>query len=55
MRFISYLVIGEYVCSMGVSLSDIGFTLIFLKKSSGTVCPATCNKTFCSGLRKIFL
>ena len=55
MRFIYFLVFGEYYCSKGVSLSDIGFTLIFSKKSSGTVCPATCNKTFCSGLRKIFL
>lgn len=32
MRFIYFLVFGEYFCSKGVSLSDIGFTLIFSKK-----------------------
>ena len=37
MRFIYFLVFGEYFCSKGVSLSDIGFTLIFLKKSSGSI------------------
>ena len=35
MRFIYFLVFGEYFCSKGVSLSDIGFTLIFSKKLSG--------------------
>ncbi len=32
MRFIYFLVFGEYFCSKGVSLSDIGFTLIFFEK-----------------------
>lgn len=32
MRFIYFLVFGEYFCSKGVSLSDIGFTLIFSEK-----------------------
>lgn len=31
MRFIYFLVFGEYFCSKGVSLSDIGFTIIFRK------------------------
>ena len=55
MRFIYFLVFGEYFCSKGVSLSDIGFTLIFSKKSSGTVTTATRTTTLRSGLRKIFL
>ena len=31
MKFIYFLVFGEYFCSKGVSFSDVGFTLIFRK------------------------
>lgn len=55
MRFIYFLVFGEYFCSKGVSLSDIGFTLIFSKNHPEPYVRRPVIKLFVQDCVKIFL